>query len=273
MFSKYIGQIGALTCPGNKNKNEDRIFVQRTLHLQEKALQEQKYAGRRSAARTCFAVADGISMGGGGEVAAQEAVASCKTMLRSRRSYSRMSIEKILQTTNESVAKQLQKQGFSIGGTTLSLLCIQEQSYMTANVGDSPIYLYRDGSLTQLSMPHTLAEFKRQQGILSVSIADENTLYQYIGNPMDPVEAHFSEGTVLPGDTFLLCSDGLTKILSDAEIADCLVKNMDAEEIVRLRLDRADDNVSLILIRIEERHRRIWRAKTSSLLCDEEGDE
>jgi serine/threonine protein phosphatase PrpC len=97
--------------------------------------------------------------------------------------------------------------------TTCVLLLVQDGYAYWAHVGDSRLYLFRNGKLHTRTMDHTITERMRQEGILTeeemLSHPEKSRLLQCVGGPTEPSIRIGPETALLPGDTLLLCSDGL----------------------------------------------------------------
>src|SRR6185312_5982649 len=120
------------------------------------------------------------------------------------------------------------------------------------HAGDSRAYLFRDGQLQQLTSDHTLVQVLVDGGVISREDAKHhrrrNVVTNVIGGPQPGVYAEIHKLIVRDGDVLLLCSDGLTEPVSDAEIARTLQAGCDpdamSKALVALALDRgAPDNV------------------------------
>lgn len=137
-------------------------------------------------------------------------------------------------------------------GTTVVVSVLTEQSVITANVGDSRAYLFRNGRITQLSEDHSLRrEFSNpfETGGRDFS----HVLTQAIG-PQRNVTPHVNVTRVHENDLILLCSDGLTSVVPDSEIEDILSRfpfSQTASALLARAIESAsDDNVSIIVSRI-----------------------
>jgi PPM family protein phosphatase len=139
-------------------------------------------------------------------------------------------------------------------GTTVTAMLLAGDRVAALNVGDSRLYLLRDGELTQLTRDDTYVQALVDQGVLSPDDARRHPQRALVtqavqGGPFRPA------GRMIPiqaGDRFLLCSDGLTDYVEDAHIAEVLRAESDrkscAEQLVRRTLDAgAPDNVSVIV--------------------------
>lgn len=145
--------------------------------------------------------------------------------------------------------------GVTVGSTVAALLCC-EGYFACIWAGDSRIYLLRNGVLTQLTTDHTEAQELLRQGILTREQAQswprKNVITRAIG-VFDAPNSEQVSGQIMPGDAFLLCSDGLTEHVTDAEIAAHLANPRPqacCDHLVTLTLARgARDNVSVIVVR------------------------
>ena len=106
-------------------------------------------------------------------------------------------------------------------GSTLTVLTFLDNHYYIAQVGDSRAYLYRNKALNQLTRDHSLVWPLFESGIITKDDISrhpqKNLITRSIGT-QPQVEADLQKGPALEGDIFLLCSDGLTDVLSDREI-------------------------------------------------------
>ena len=150
---------------------------------------------------------------------------------------------------------------------------IEAQRLSLAHVGDSRAYLLRAGSLEQLTADHSLVAEKVRVGILTPQEADASELQSVLTRAVgtsSSVEVDTDEQMLLVGDSLLLCSDGLTRMVTDPEIASTLLTSTSAQEaadrLVELANDNGGvDNVSVIVMRIEQKSEsvldrlKIWK--------------
>ncbi len=126
-------------------------------------------------------------------------------------------------------------------------------------MGDSRAYLLRAGSLDQLTADHSLVAEKVRIGILTPQEADASELQSVLTRAVGTsasVEVDTDEQMLLVGDSVLLCSDGLTRMVTDPEIASTLLTSTSAQEAADRLVDLANenggaDNVSVIVLRID----------------------
>jgi protein phosphatase len=247
----------ALSDVGRKRKgNEDSLFVNPEQNL--------------------FVVADGMGGHAAGEVASRVAVESinefvCMTSgdeeitwpfgLDESMSYDgnrlktsvRYANNKVLAATKDSV----EYEGMA---TTVVGVLVDGATANLAHVGDSRIYLYRSGQLTQLTSDHSWVNEQLQGGMLTAEQARSHPLRNVVtralgGKPDLDVEMQVHEA--LPGDVLLLCSDGLTTMVPDPEIARLLSENGGVEGAAKALLDEAnrnggEDNITVILLQFSE---------------------
>jgi serine/threonine protein phosphatase PrpC len=157
--------------------------------------------------------------------------------------------ERLLDLSNGDSAK--------IVGSTVVALMIHEMAYACLWAGDSRCYLIRDDRLAQLSHDHTEVQELVDRGVISKEEAKtwprRNVVTRAIG--ADHVLAlDVKTGSVSPGDTFVLCSDGLTGHVDDAEILSHLQwanARQACQSLIDLALARGGkDNVSIIIVNI-----------------------
>jgi serine/threonine protein phosphatase PrpC len=143
-------------------------------------------------------------------------------------------------------------------GATIVAAWIDGQRLSLAHVGDSRAYLLRAGSLDQLTADHSLVAEKVRIGILTPQEADASELQSVLTRAVgtsESVEVDADEQMLLVGDSLLLCSDGLSRMVSDPEIASTLLTSNSAQNAADRLVDLANenggvDNVSVIVVRI-----------------------
>lgn len=141
-------------------------------------------------------------------------------------------------------------------GTTGVLLHIAGDTALCAWVGDSRAYRWRAGTLARLTHDHSLVQEMVDRGSLAPEDAEDHPLGHVLSRAVGAgaeVDADVTRDAAQPGDRYLLCSDGLTKVVADSEIARILGEPpaAAADRLLALTLDRgAPDNVSLVLIEV-----------------------
>jgi protein phosphatase/serine/threonine-protein phosphatase Stp1 len=144
--------------------------------------------------------------------------------------------------------------GRTIASTVVTLLARGEH-FACLWAGDSRAYLLRNGALQRLTRDHSLVQELIDQGALSEAEADghpqANVITRAVG-AAGALELDKVSGRMVPGDRFLLCSDGLVRTLTEPEIAAGLAAEDAAEGLVRLAVERgARDNVTAVTLRRE----------------------
>jgi serine/threonine protein phosphatase PrpC len=153
----------------------------------------------------------------------------------------------------ESAAEHPEQSGM---GATLTAIWLSENSLSLAHVGDSRAYVLRMGSLQQITNDHSLVAEQVRRGILTTAQAEESDMQSVLlralgANP--EVEVDAQEQPLFPRDILLLCSDGLTRMVMEPEIAGALQSEPDpakaAARLVALANERGGaDNVTVIIV-------------------------
>lgn len=164
-----------------------------------------------------------------------------------------------LHLANRSIFKSAEEHPEQHGmGATLTAAWINRARLSIAHVGDSRAYLLRAGSLLQLTRDHSLVAEQVRRGMLTVAEAEESemqsVLLRALGAQAD-IEVDAEEHSLFPRDVLLLCSDGLTRMVTEPEIAGVLQAETDperaAEELVALANDRGGpDNITVVIARM-----------------------
>lgn len=145
-------------------------------------------------------------------------------------------------------------------GTTLTVAYSLGLDLFVAHVGDSRAYLFHDGAVRQITRDHTHVQKLVDAGMLSREEAAghelRSVLTNVLGGAHRSVEVEFQRLRLAAGDRLLLCSDGLTGVVKDGEIAAILASSASAAESCRRLVDRAlalgaPDNVTVIVARYE----------------------
>lgn len=145
-------------------------------------------------------------------------------------------------------------------GSTIETLFIQDNTATIGHVGDSRVYLMRDGKLEMVTEDHSiLNEEKKKRAMSEEEIANfpfKNRITRALGHLSDK-QIDIVQKDLKPGDTFLMCSDGLTDVADDWEIEEALLEadgDLDkaTDHLVDMALDGGGpDNVSVVLVTVE----------------------
>lgn len=202
-----------------------------------------------------YAVADGMGGHAGGEVASALAVKTVQTQLTEtplREDHLRRAVLAANRAIFEMARVHREYDGM---GTTLTVLHIEEGVAYWAHVGDSRLYLFRDGVLRQITRDHSLVEDLVEEGSITREEAQvhpqRNIITRAVGTEPDVV---VDTGTfpLCRGDSLMLCSDGLTSAATDEEIRKVLSEDPREDKAAAL-VERAlaldsQDNISVIVV-------------------------
>jgi serine/threonine protein phosphatase PrpC len=149
-------------------------------------------------------------------------------------------------------------------GATLTAAWIDGAKLSIAHVGDSRAYLLRGGTLQQLTSDHSLVAEQVRRGILTAAEAEESQMQSVLLRALGAtpeIEVDTDEHALFPRDVLMLCCDGLTRMVTDPEIAGTLQVELDpakaAEKLVQLANERGGvDNITVIVVRIGSESRR-----------------
>jgi protein phosphatase len=220
-----------------------------------------------------FVLADGMGGYSAGEVASGMAGMILKTglggdLLRQRAKGSEgvpslhTTINRHVDVANRAIFDAAQRQPQYEGmGTTLVLAVVGTRDVTVAHLGDSRCYRLRDGVLTQITKDHSLLQEQVDAGLIPADLAslsrNKSLVTRALGvDPLIDLEIH--DHALQSGDVYLLCSDGLTDMVHDDEIAESLTSlyasvEAAADALIQMANQAGGrDNVSVVLIKIGE---------------------
>ncbi|HKD13289.1 MAG TPA: Stp1/IreP family PP2C-type Ser/Thr phosphatase [Candidatus Angelobacter sp.] len=167
-----------------------------------------------------------------------------------------------IRLANHTIFETGQRQTASAGmGSTLVAALIKGNALSIANVGDSRIYLIRQGVIQQLTQDHSLVMEQVRRGYLTREQAEhsemQNIILKALGSE-ESVDPDVEDLVVLAGDALLMCSDGLTKYIHDNEILQMVSASQmlgeACSQLIQAAKDRGgDDNITCLLLRMVER--------------------
>lgn len=249
--------IGARTDVGRvRNNNEDSYRLEPALNL--------------------FVVSDGMGGEAHGEVASALAVATVashcleaannlsapsfvepRTDLSEKTNRLASAVQLANRKIHEAALSNPRHRGM---GATLLAAWLDGRRLSMAHVGDSRAYLLRGGSLEQLTRDHSLVAEQVRRGILTPQQAEVSTLQSVLIRALgthEEVEVDANEHLLLEGDVVLLCTDGLTRMVTDPEIASTILTHPNAQaaadRLVALANDYGgEDNVTVVVLRIAQ---------------------
>lgn len=207
-----------------------------------------------------FVVADGMGGAQAGEVASRIAVESFDAALEDNGRPEETLATRAL-AANTRIYELAQSDPDHAGmGTTLTAVYVGASEVAIAHVGDSRAYCLREGELLRLTHDHSLVDELIRQGRLTPEEAEDHPQRSIITRALGPeavVEVDTQSFRARPGDVYLLCSDGLTTMLSEATVAEVLLAHPRLREAGEALIARANeaggrDNITVILLRLEE---------------------
>jgi PPM family protein phosphatase len=208
-----------------------------------------------------FAVADGMGGAQAGEVASQLAVEVLQKGLPDGRGSVEERLRGLVEEANARINALSRADDQRAGmGTTMTLAYVGEHELSVAHVGDSRLYRLRDERFERLTDDHTLVEELVRQGKLTPQEADTHPQRSIITRALGPEAAVETDSHTWPardGDVYLICSDGLTSMVSEAQVGETLAAARSLEDAGRRLVDAANaaggrDNITVILFRLED---------------------
>ncbi len=209
-----------------------------------------------------YVVCDGMGGAAAGEIASSLAIDEMMRLLTRRAGADPLiaDAEQALTAANQSIFTRAERsQKLSGMGTTLVALLVEERHAWILNVGDSRGYRLRNSRLEQITIDHSLVEEQIRMGRMTRDEAQLSPLRNVITRALgtqNHVPPDVFELEVEPGDTYLLCSDGLTRELSDPLIESLLSVGAPLEEMCARLVSAANqagghDNITCLLVRAE----------------------
>ncbi|KAF2415282.1 protein phosphatase [Microbacterium sp. B35-04] len=205
-----------------------------------------------------FVVADGMGGHVGGEIASASAIERLRAVADSGH-VSPKTIEKALARAVKDIASHPEATDDGTGTTVTGVFLDttgEAAHWVTLNIGDSRVYLVRDGAIVQITTDHSVVQELVAAGRLSPEEAENhpygNVITRAVG-PSEGVTPDYVRLDVTEGDRFVICSDGLTKELTDYGIRHFLDENPDPADAASAMLEAAlenggRDNITIIVL-------------------------
>src|SRR6187200_79397 len=247
-----------MTQPATGFKVESRAITDRGLN-ERRPLNEDSFLADSS--RRIFVVADGVGGAEAGEVASKTAVEVLDEAFRHQLDGADIEdlMELAIQRANASIHQMAQEHAkFSMMATTVVALHLKGNVATFGHVGDSRLYrLAPDGNLRRETHDHSVVEEEVRAGRMTAEQAanhpSKNVISRALGAEED-VDIDLKTIMVEPGTTFLLCSDGITRHIDDAEIGGLLANGNPASICDRLKeicyARGAEDNLTAVVVRV-----------------------
>lgn len=248
---------------GCVRKNNEDSFCLNGHFLKREKMDEGGLFKYSATPYALFAVCDGMGGEEAGEEASLLAVSRCAESLKARENlFDREKLVYFLRAGCEAVYAQARERG-NHSGATMALLIAAADRLRIANMGDSRIYRLSAGEMKQLTVDHTEIQRLYTQGKITreqmKTHPKRHMIYQYWGMPLDraPFQPYIS--TSIPyvnRDRYLICSDGLTDMLTNEEIKSVLSAQAPVEQISEALVRNAKarggrDNVTVVVIEVE----------------------
>ena len=232
---------GAAACQGTRPRQEDVLLANGTL-----TARPDYTLADTAPCPAAFAVLDGI---GGGYGGAEVAHAAAEALDRAAAPYLHMELADYTQPlaaifadAERETKRFMAENGYTRSGASAALVIAASRAVYTANLGDSRVYLYTHGALTQLTRDHRFA------------LGGRHELYQYLGASDEDTEISPTIGKIdrVAGERLLLCTDGVSGKLSDEELAAMLTAHPDAGDaagaIIAAVKSIATDNATVLVV-------------------------
>jgi PPM family protein phosphatase len=208
-----------------------------------------------------FVVADGMGGAQAGEVASKSAADSFDRELPA--AAPERVLEETIEAANRTIHEHARTDPDLAGmGTTITAAIVDPAAEEVAigHVGDSRAYRLRAGKLERLTRDHSLVEEMRRKGQLTDAQAEDHPQRSIITRALGPEPEVVADLQTVPaqaGDVFLICSDGLTTMLGDEQIARLLSRATSMQSAVRALVDEANraggrDNITVVAFRLED---------------------
>jgi protein phosphatase len=257
-----------------RHRNEDHFLIaelSKTLHAQQTSLQQPDVMEAHDHGHLLI-VADGMGGHAGGEVASRLATEKVQEFMLDAVEWFTdpladdgdeviVSLQNALKAADAEITRAAEKRPkLQSMGTTLTLAFFLRGELYIAHAGDSRASLFRHGHLARLTRDHTLAaELVRRGELAPEKVATHrlrHVVTNIIGGPTPGVAAEIAHATVEPGDRLLLCTDGLSDMVPDADVAAIMREHPDPEDachaLMADALDRGgNDNVTVVIATFE----------------------
>lgn len=237
-----------------RNINQDNfICAGRTMDVENTSIALPLCGTKTSKETSVFGIFDGMGGEECGEVASS--IASKVAAVTNIGKETIPDLERFCQRANDAICDYAAAHEVSSMGTTAAMLVFTEKEVALCNIGDSKIFRLCDGMLEQISKDHVVVS----------AFGVKPPLSQNLGIPPGElvIAPYFARGLYNDGDVYLLCSDGLTDMVSVENIVEILI-SQPIEKAIMLLLDNAlakggRDNITIILCKIERQSSGIFK--------------
>ncbi|VEI13366.1 PP2C family protein-serine/threonine phosphatase [Trueperella bialowiezensis] len=210
------------------------------------------------ASANLLVLADGMGGAAGGDIASSVVVAHLAEIddVHQAEDLVPLLVSTLEEAHEDLIARAEEKAELAGLGTTCIAILRASNKLGMVHVGDSRAYLLRDNKLTQITRDHTLVQYLLDKGEITAEEAENhpkrNVIMRNIGDTPEPIELDESVREAVPGDRWLLASDGLFGVVSNESISQTLTEHEDLDECARELIDLAlaagaPDNVTVVL--------------------------
>ncbi|MBQ3417760.1 MAG: serine/threonine-protein phosphatase [Ruminococcus sp.] len=243
----YHIEYGCVSSVGKIRKNnEDNFYADAHIREEIDSVDDAVVSGEvRSDSNECFAVFDGMGGEALGEVASFVAASHTADFLKDKDQFEEY-IYELSEILNQKVAEETQARSLVLMGTTAAMVQFAQNAVYILNAGDSRVYRLSRRELVQISVDHTA----RSWGGKAIT--------KFLGMPEEagPLSPYLAEAKYRSGDIYLLCSDGVSDMLSDEEIEEILKEKKPADAMCRDLVDKAlekggVDNTTAIVCKVK----------------------
>ena len=252
IFYSCISHIGHV-----RNINQDN-FICNGLYIQnDNPESEFRFNGQVDANQSVlFGIFDGMGGEECGEMASRIAAKEAQKTSLSKKGV--LVLTEYCKQANKKICEYAENNNISSMGTTVAMLLFTKREITLCNIGDSKIFRFSNGKLEQISKDHVVIS----------AFGTKPPLLQNLGIPPEQllIEPYLSQGGYKDGDKYLICSDGLTDMVTVNEIKELLnedsVKNITSKLVSRALENGGKDNTTVILLEIKQRKNKFIKVFT-----------
>lgn len=209
-------------------------------------------------------VADGVGGAAAGEIASELFTTRCAEEFERRNDFEN-NVDEVVKScfihANQAIRDHAREFPDTKGmGCTAEVLTFLNQEYIIGHVGDSRSYLFRDKTLSRLTKDHSYVQEQIDLGLLHEDEAGShwmrNAIYRAVGQS-DELEVDIIRGKTRPGDYFLLCSDGLTDMVSEERIGNIIALKESVDKcnkrlLAEAKTNGGKDNITIVLCQLAD---------------------
>lgn len=213
----------------------------------------------------CFVVSDGVGGAAAGEVASGIFISTVSETIENEQAVSEQNtisaIKKtFLKANSDIIEYACQNPDHKGMACTAELLVVGNDGFVLGHVGDSRTYRYRQNTLVRLTKDHSFTQQQIELGKITEKEAQthryRNVILRAVGTE-ETIDVDIIRGKVRSGDIFMLCSDGLTDMVAEADISACLAQAISLEQKVSFLINLANraggrDNITVILTLVDQ---------------------